>query len=93
MTQDEMVNQNLDLLSDFMNYAFDHPDILDQIPLDATLVILPKENMALYKANLEIAKKSQKQNKFVITGEWDSPQPVSPHFKVIPKKESRLEIA
>ena len=33
MTQDEMVNQNLDLLSDFMNVAFDHPDILDQIPL------------------------------------------------------------
>ena len=84
MTQDEMVNQNLDLLSDFMNYAFEHPDILDQIPLDATLVILPKENMELHEANLEIAKKSQKQNRLVVTVEWDSSKPASPDLKVIP---------
>ena len=87
MTQDEMINQNLDLLSDFMSYAFEYPDILDQIPLDATLVILPEDNRELYEANLEIAEKSQEQHKVVVIIEWNSAKPVSPHFKVIPSAD------
>ena len=83
MTQDEMINQNLDLLAEFMGYAFDYPDILDGIPRDATLVILPRNNQELYEANLEIAKKSQEQNKVVVIVEWNSVKPVSPYFKVI----------
>jgi len=83
MTHNEIINQNLDLLSDFMSYAFEYPDILDQIPLDATLVILPEDNRELYEANLEIAKKSQEQNEVVVIVEWNSVKPVSPHFKVI----------
>ena len=87
MTHNEMINQNLDLLSDFMSYAFEYPDILDGIPLDATLVILPEDNRELYEANLEIAKKSQEQNEVVVIVEWDSIKPVSPHFKVLPPAE------
>ena len=87
MTHDEMINQNLDLLSNFMSYAFEHPDILGQIPPDATLVILPSDNRELYEVNLKTAKKSQEQNKVVVTIEWGSTKPISPDLKVLPQAE------
>jgi hypothetical protein len=35
------VKKNLDLLDEFLKYAFDHPEILDAIPRERTLVTLP----------------------------------------------------
>ena len=32
MTQDELARKKLDLLNEFMQFAFETPDILDQIP-------------------------------------------------------------
>ena len=32
MKKEIAVRRNLDLLDTFMKYAFDHPDILDEIP-------------------------------------------------------------
>jgi hypothetical protein len=43
MKRESVVRKNLDLLDEFMKYAFDHPEILDEIPRDQTLVILPRE--------------------------------------------------
>jgi len=34
MKKETIVKKNLDLLDEFMKYAFDHPDILDDIPKD-----------------------------------------------------------
>jgi hypothetical protein len=42
MKRESVVRKNLDLLDEFMKYAFDHPQILDAIPRDRTLVILPE---------------------------------------------------
>ena len=42
MKRESIVRKNLDLLDEFMKYAFDHPEILDGIPRDRTLVILPE---------------------------------------------------
>ena len=36
---------------EFMKYAFDHPEILDTIPRDRTLVILPEGDPALERQN------------------------------------------
>lgn len=47
MKRDSTVKKNLDLPDEFMKYAFDHSDILDQIPRDRTLVILPDGDPAL----------------------------------------------
>ena len=49
-----MVRKNLDLLDEFMKYAFDHPDILDKMPRDASLVILPEGDLCLKKENRKL---------------------------------------
>ncbi len=45
------VRKNLDLLDEFMKYAFDQPDVLDQIPRNASLVILPEGDASLEREN------------------------------------------
>ena len=51
MKKEAIVRKNLDLLDEFMKYAFDHPEILDDLPRDASLVILPDGDQALEKEN------------------------------------------
>ena len=34
MRKDSAIKKNLDLLNEFMKYAFDNPDVLEKIPLD-----------------------------------------------------------
>lgn len=41
ITRDKIIQKNLDLLNEFMKYAFEHPEVLDKIPPEAELVILP----------------------------------------------------
>ena len=51
MKRESIVRKNLDLLDELMKYAFDHPDILDDVPRDASLVILPEGDLSLQKEN------------------------------------------
>jgi hypothetical protein len=51
MKRESVVRKNLDLLDEFMKYAFDHPEILDEIPRDRTLVILPEGDPDLERQN------------------------------------------
>lgn len=55
MERDDLTKRNLDLLDDFMRYAFDHPGILEQIPQDAQLVILPMDDPELSAQNRQTA--------------------------------------
>jgi hypothetical protein len=41
MNKNNIVSENLDLLNEFMKLAFDNPRILDEIPSDSELIILP----------------------------------------------------
>ena len=68
MKRESTIKKNLDLLDEFMKYAFDHPDIMDQIPRDRTLVILPDGDPALERENRKTlrALKSRKQKTVVI---------------------------
>ena len=54
MRKDTVIKKNLDLLDEFMKYAFDHPDILDQVPRGQSLVILPDGDPALERQNKKI---------------------------------------
>jgi predicted ATP-grasp superfamily ATP-dependent carboligase len=47
------------LLDEFMKYAFDHPEILDTIPRDRTLVILPEGDPALERQNRKTLRRLQ----------------------------------
>ncbi|MBI2180811.1 MAG: hypothetical protein HYU31_08335 [Deltaproteobacteria bacterium] len=54
MNKEKIIKKNLDLFDEFMKYAFDHPEILDEIPREANLVLLPEGDSPLEKANKKI---------------------------------------
>ncbi len=66
MKKECVVKKNLDLLDEFMKYAFDHPDILDEVPRDASLVILPEGDLSLEKENRRILKKLKARGEEVV---------------------------
>jgi len=51
MKKQMAVKKNLDLLNEFMKYAFEKPGILDEIPPGAELIILPIDNPELFELN------------------------------------------
>ena len=55
MEKDDLAKRNLELLDDFMRYAFDHPAILEQIPQDVQIVILPMDDPELTAQNRRMA--------------------------------------
>lgn len=80
MQKTEIVRQNLELLNEFMKYAFSDPDILDKIPPDAEIVILPSNVPELYAHNERLAKGLQRQKKKVVTIKMLKPEPVKPEL-------------
>ena len=68
MRKDTVIKKNLDLLDEFMKYAFDHPDILDEVPRGQSLVILPEGDPALERQNRKTirALKARDQEAFVV---------------------------
>ena len=51
------VNKKLDLLNEFMKYAFDNPKVLEGIPPEGELIILPINDPELYEYNRKMADK------------------------------------
>lgn len=82
MTEKEIANKNLDLLNEFMKYAFAHPDVLDQIPPEAELVILPTNDPVLYKENLKIIKAHQKHHSSVAVIRMELPEISQPELEL-----------
>jgi hypothetical protein len=68
MKKESLVKKNLDLLDEFMKYAFDHPEVLDQIPHDASLVILPEGDASLERENRKTARRLRAKGEEVVTG-------------------------
>ena len=67
MKRESVVRKNLDLLDEFMKYAFDHPDILDDIPRDQTLVILPEGDPALERQNKKTLRRLKASGEKAVT--------------------------
>jgi hypothetical protein len=57
MKKDLAVRKNLDLLNEFTKYAFTNPKVLEGIPPEAELIILPVDDPELYEYNKKIADK------------------------------------
>ena len=57
MKKEVAVKRNLDLLNEFMKYAFDNPEVMEKIPPEAELVILPVDDQKLYDCNKKMADK------------------------------------
>ena len=47
MTKDLAIKKNLDLLNEFMKYAFNNPEVLEKIPPDAEVIIFPTDDPEL----------------------------------------------
>ncbi len=74
MRKEAAIKENLNLLGTFMKYAFDHPEILEEIPPDAELVILPKGNPELYEANKRLAESLSREGKKVVVVNLQKPR-------------------
>ena len=81
MTKDEVVRGNLDLLSEFMRYAFDHPDILDEIPPDAEVVFLPEDDVALCAENMHMLERGDGSKRAHVVFRMEKPKIVVPHLE------------
>lgn len=57
MRKDQAIKKNLDLLNEFMKYVFENPDILERVPPEAELIILPMDDLELYEYNKKTADK------------------------------------
>jgi len=82
MTDDEMFERNLELQTVFMQYLFDHPDILDRLPDDFRLIILPDDDSELGQRNLELLGRQGDSDKPLIIARMRTRRPLD--LKVSP---------
>jgi len=80
MKRESIIKKNLDLLDEFMKYAFDHPEVLDDIPGNGSLVILPDGDPALERENRKTLRRLKARNQ----------QAVAIKLKATKRKVSRV---
>ena len=51
-----MIERNIELSAEFSRYLFEHPEIEDQISIDAEIVLLPEFDKELKEFNLRLGK-------------------------------------
>ena len=83
MRKDLAIKKNLDLLNEFMKYAFERPEILEKIPPEAELVILPIDDQELYKYNENLANKIFSQGKNVALVKMKKPEVSIPEVELM----------
>ncbi len=83
MRKDLAVKRNLDLLNEFMKYAFDNPEVMDRIPPEAELVILPIDDRSLSNYNKKMADKMYSQGKSVVLVKMKRPKPTVPALELM----------
>lgn len=76
------IKENLDLLNEFMKFAFEKPEVLDRIPPDAELIILPVDNPELYEYNQKTADKMLSQGKKVVIVKMRKPERTIPELEL-----------
>ena len=66
MSQRDFFSKNLTLSTEFDLYLLEHPEVAEQIPKDALIVLLPEDDQELCTYNLQNAKKMKRPNQRVI---------------------------
>ena len=56
MTDRELFTKNLKLSTEFDLYLLEHPEVAEQLPENALIVLLPEEDAELCEKNLELSK-------------------------------------
>ena len=76
MTNDEMFEHNLELQTVFMQYILNHPGILERLPDDFRLVILPDDDPEMGQHNLELLSQQGDSDKPLIIARMHTRRPV-----------------
>jgi len=85
MRKEQAIKKNLDLLNEFMKYAFENPNVLEGIPPEAELIILPTDDPELYEYNKKIADKMMSKGKKIVFVKMKKPEiPVPELMSVSP---------
>ena len=83
MRKESAIKKNLDLLGEFMKYAFDNPDVLEQIPPDAELVVLPIDDQELLEYNRKMADNMFSQGRTVVLVKMKKPELSVPELELM----------
>jgi hypothetical protein len=83
MKKELAVKKNFDLLNEFMKYAFENPEVMDKIPPEAELVILPVDDRKLFDYNKKMADKMYSQGKSVVLVKMKRPEPTVPELELM----------
>ncbi len=60
--RETIIEKNITLSFEFERYILEFPDLLAQIPSEAEVVLLPKDDPELYRLNLETAQQALLNN-------------------------------
>ncbi len=83
MMKDLAIRRNLDLLNEFMKYAFDNPEVLEKIPPEAEVVILPVNDNELYEYNKKMADEMFSQGKKIVLVKLKKPEVLIPEMELM----------
>lgn len=83
MKKEQAVKKNLDLLNEFMKYAFENPKVLENIPPEAELIILPIDDSQLYEYNKKTAYKMISKGKKVVCVKMKKPEIPAPELELM----------
>ncbi len=83
MSDDEKIKKNLDLHAEWMKYVFDNPDVLDRIPKEAVLVLLPEDDPELSQENYKILKENKSKGIPVLAISLRTPKPHITKMEVV----------
>jgi hypothetical protein len=59
LTKDEIIERNITLSFEFSLYVMEHPSFARQIPKDARIVLLPRDDPELCEINRQAAEKAK----------------------------------
>jgi len=82
MRKDLAIKKNLDLLNEFMKYAFEKPEVLEGIPPDAELIILPIDDPELYEYNKKTGDKILSKGEKVVFVKMKKPERTIPELEL-----------
>jgi hypothetical protein len=63
--QETIVEKNITLSFEFERYILEHPEVMEQIPDGAQVVLLPQDDPELYRINLNAAHKARQTGETV----------------------------
>ncbi|MBS1257200.1 MAG: hypothetical protein MAG551_00238 [Candidatus Scalindua arabica] len=62
----EMIGRNVELSTEFSRYLFEHPEIVEKIPIDAEIILLPEFDNELKEFNLKLGKNIEAEGEKVV---------------------------